>query len=59
VGSNAAFVFAFMRDSGYSVWVFRQRKLESWAPGLRSISYLFLRPEHVTRLRDNGILGDR
>jgi FkbM family methyltransferase len=59
VGSNAALVFAFMRDRGYSIWVFRQGKLESWAPGLRSINYLFLRSEHVTRLRDNGILGDR
>lgn len=55
IGSNAAAVFAFMRDSGYDVWVFRQGKLEPWTPILRSINYLFLHSKHIDRLRKNGV----
>jgi FkbM family methyltransferase len=49
-GSNASAVFSFMRDRGYSVWVFRQGRVEPWESGVRSINYLFLRPEHIDRL---------
>jgi FkbM family methyltransferase len=57
LGSNAAIVFAFMRDYGYGVWVFRQGRLERWVPGLRSINYLFLYSEHLERLSHKGVLA--
>jgi len=56
-GSNAAAVFAFMRDSGYGIWVFRGGRLEPWSSELRSINYLFLQSEHVDRLRGTAVLA--
>ncbi len=56
-GSNAAAVFTFMRDNGYSVWVFRRGRVEPWDSGVRSINYLFLFPEHIDKLRDKGVLA--
>ena len=52
-GSNASAVFSFMRDCGYSVWVFRKGRVEQWKSGIRSINYLFLYPEHIVRLSEN------
>lgn len=56
-GSNAASVFAFMRDAGYGAWIFRQGRLEPWTPKLRSVNYLFLYPEHIDRLRGKRVLA--
>jgi len=55
-GSNAAAVFSFMSDWGYRVWVFQDRRLEPWTPGVRSVNYLFLQSEQVDRLRGSSVL---
>ncbi len=55
VGSNAEKVFSLMREHGYSVWVYQHENLKSWAPGVRSVNYLFLTADHIEQLRAEDI----
>ena len=55
MGSNAEKVFSLMREHGYSAWVYQHENLKSWAPGVRSVNYLFLATGHIEQLRAGGI----
>jgi len=48
--NNIENVFPFMRARGYDIWVLRNEELQLWAPGLTSVNYFFLQPEHADRL---------
>ena len=57
LGSNANNVFAFMRESGYHIWVYDQGRLRPRMPGMKSVNYVFMTDEHIRHLRDKNLLA--
>jgi len=55
-GSNAAAVFALMRDWGYRPFLFKDHRVLPWTSGVRSINYLFLQSAQIESLRARGLL---
>ncbi|HEX8904834.1 MAG TPA: FkbM family methyltransferase [Longimicrobiaceae bacterium] len=52
VGTNAAAVFALLREAGYLPWYFAGGRLAPWQPGGElSTNYFFLTDAHVAGLR--------